>query len=470
MKTVGLRLGLLLAAMSLPAADSVKKNIPYYTDAMPQSGDLAYLSERCRLDVYTPSGARNLPVVLWFHGGGLSEGEKFIPETLKDGSVVVAAANYRLSGARAKAPDYLEDAAAAAKFLRDHAAEYGGDPANIYISGGSAGGWLALMLAMDPRCLGKFGLSPEQFRFMPISTATADGVGVMLERANSAALNPQMHPTVSEYAPLFHVRGGAPQIDLYVGDPELDWPGRAEENMLFVRLMKRMGQNRNITLTVLPGFDHSDVYAPAMLLMLKKIHAETLAGRAGRLPPPPRIGNNPALRRLLVGRFGEAAERETGFRLGLRDGKLICEVDCAGSDAGLVAEARQDGEKYVYQGDCVEFFLSPDPRRPGETLQVIADPNGRKCVIALGGLKPPPAGAVQVESVREKELWRTRITLDASALEIDGRELLFNLYRQQPLARDGRPLHYNFSPTALERNYYPERFAILDPAKADGQP
>lgn len=60
---------LLLAALStLSAADlvPVRRDVPYAVEAAP----------RQILDIYAPSGARNLPVVFWIHGGGWQSGDK----------------------------------------------------------------------------------------------------------------------------------------------------------------------------------------------------------------------------------------------------------------------------------------------------------------------------------------------------------------------------------------------------------
>lgn len=42
-----------------------------------------YQKERYRLDVYYPENRAGFPTVVWFHGGGLSSGERAVPETLK---------------------------------------------------------------------------------------------------------------------------------------------------------------------------------------------------------------------------------------------------------------------------------------------------------------------------------------------------------------------------------------------------
>ena len=59
----------LLAALALAAdvgAQEVKRDIPYVEKG----------HERQVLDVYSPPGAKNLPVVFWIHGGGWQAGDK----------------------------------------------------------------------------------------------------------------------------------------------------------------------------------------------------------------------------------------------------------------------------------------------------------------------------------------------------------------------------------------------------------
>src|SRR5207249_195528 len=55
-----------IAFLSEAQAQDVRRNIPYADPAQ----------ERQVLDVYTPSNAKNLPVVFWIHGGGWQTGDK----------------------------------------------------------------------------------------------------------------------------------------------------------------------------------------------------------------------------------------------------------------------------------------------------------------------------------------------------------------------------------------------------------
>ncbi|MCK4989925.1 MAG: alpha/beta hydrolase, partial [Bacteroidales bacterium] len=122
------------------------ENINYY----PESESVAdeYIRERCVLDIYYPVEKEGFPTVVWFHGGGLTGGNKFIPEELKEKGVAVVAVNYRLYP-KIKAPVYIEDAAAAVAWVFKNIETYGGDPDLIFVSGHSAGGYLASMVGLD---------------------------------------------------------------------------------------------------------------------------------------------------------------------------------------------------------------------------------------------------------------------------------------------------------------------------------
>ena len=67
-----------LFAGAVHAADyRFERDILYRTDA---SGD--YARRMCRLDVACPPDAEDAPVVVWFHGGGLTGGKRAVPEGL----------------------------------------------------------------------------------------------------------------------------------------------------------------------------------------------------------------------------------------------------------------------------------------------------------------------------------------------------------------------------------------------------
>jgi acetyl esterase/lipase len=127
--------------------------------------DLAYGAEaRQRLDIYRPASARNAPLILFWYGGSWQHGAKdyysFVGTALARQGFVAILPDYRLAPGH-PFPAFVEDAASAVRWVRDHAMEYGGDPGRIYVSGHSAGGHNALMLALDPRYLHAVGMMPR---------------------------------------------------------------------------------------------------------------------------------------------------------------------------------------------------------------------------------------------------------------------------------------------------------------------
>jgi acetyl esterase/lipase len=119
------------------------RNLPYAEDA---GRDLL-------LDVYRHRGRpTGSPVLLQIHGGAWilgSKDEQGLPLMLQLASRgwVCVSINYRLSP-RATFPDPLVDVKRAIRWIREHIAEYGGDPGFLIVTGGSAGGHLASMTAL----------------------------------------------------------------------------------------------------------------------------------------------------------------------------------------------------------------------------------------------------------------------------------------------------------------------------------
>lgn len=144
---------LLIAIALLPGAEpEVKKNIPYVASG----------HERQVLDVYSPKGAKDLPVVFWIHGGGWQVGDKsdvqIKPQWFVDKGFVFVSTNYRLLPTVDMATIFA-DVAKSLHWVHDHVAEYGGDPKRIFVMGHSAGAQLAAIVCTDDRLLKAEGLS-----------------------------------------------------------------------------------------------------------------------------------------------------------------------------------------------------------------------------------------------------------------------------------------------------------------------
>jgi len=237
-------------------------SIPYRESGEQQSD---YMKERCLLELYYPENVNGFPVIVWFHGGGLTGGEPYIPELLKNKGIAVIAVGYRLSPA-VHAPAYIEDAAAAVAWAFRHIAEYGGDPNKIIVSGHSAGGYLTSMVGLDPEWLEKYGINANDIALLaPFSGHTITHFTVRAEQGIDGK-----QPLIDEYAPLWYVRPDAPPLLLITGDRELEMLGRYEENAYLWRMMNENGHEKT-ELYEMKGFNHGSMVGPACLLLLDYI-------------------------------------------------------------------------------------------------------------------------------------------------------------------------------------------------------
>ena len=222
-----------------------------------------YQKERCKLDIYYPENVKDFTTVVWFHGGGLTGGEKFIPERLKNEKLAIIAVNYRLSP-KVKSPAFIDDAAAAVAWTFRNIAKYGGDPKKIVVSGHSAGGYLTCMIGLDKHYLQAYGIDANSIeQLVPFSGQMITHFSVRKERGI-----PDVQPVIDDMAPLYHVRADAPPLYLITGDRELEMLGRYEENAYMWRMMNLAG-SKTTTLFELDGFDHGGMPDPAYDLLLK---------------------------------------------------------------------------------------------------------------------------------------------------------------------------------------------------------
>jgi acetyl esterase/lipase len=135
---------------TVPAAPGVTvlRDIPY--------GD----GPRQKLDVYEPAGGgAGRPLVVFFYGGSWKFGDRadyrFMGLALARQGFVAVVPDYRVFP-EAPFPVFLQDAAAAVAYAAAHSAEFGAD-ARPFVMGHSAGGYIALMLALDPAWLAAAG-------------------------------------------------------------------------------------------------------------------------------------------------------------------------------------------------------------------------------------------------------------------------------------------------------------------------
>jgi acetyl esterase/lipase len=166
-------------------------NFPAVFGSYTRHADIAYGDgPQHRLDVYVPhKPAASRAVVVFWHGGRWSYGDKrdyrFVGAALTELGFVAVLPNYR-HYPEVKMPGFMEDAARAAQWAGEHAADYGADPQRLFLMGHSAGAHMAALLTLDrryfaaitpptararrPQIAGMIGLSGP-YDFLPLKEA-----------------------------------------------------------------------------------------------------------------------------------------------------------------------------------------------------------------------------------------------------------------------------------------------------------
>ncbi len=156
--------GVAVEAARVPALAAEAYASPHTTE-MPNPvyrlSDIPFLGadRKEKLDLYFPSGPERLdrPAVVFIHGGGFTGGDKAeyrsasVSADLCRAGYVVVSCNYVL-GPKSKEgvwPQNIKDCRDAVRWVRAHAKELGVNPDKIAVAGGSAGGYLALMVGLS---------------------------------------------------------------------------------------------------------------------------------------------------------------------------------------------------------------------------------------------------------------------------------------------------------------------------------
>lgn len=207
----------LLGQGNLPAGTKVERDVAYAS--YPET----------KLDIYTPPGpSAKRPGLIMIHGGGWTGGsreavmESFVRRYVEKG-FVVANVEYRLAKA-AKAPAAVEDALAAARWFLANAKRLGVDPKRVAVTGGSAGGHLALMVGLTPASakLGKPVKVRAVVNFYGI-TDVDDQLHPPNQRSYAVEWLPEQPGRLElarRVSPLTYVRKGLPPVLTVHGDAD----------------------------------------------------------------------------------------------------------------------------------------------------------------------------------------------------------------------------------------------------------
>lgn len=224
-----------------------------------------------QLDLWAPNGVREaLPAILCLHGGGWFKGERGsmanLARALAARGYVTVTISYRLSG-EAKFPAAIQDAKAAVRWLRAQAANHGIREGAIGVTGLSAGGHLAALLAGSGGVGELEGTGGNEDRSSAVQACVAMGAQADLEtaRIRDLSANPkdpfyrtflgasqaEIPATYALASPRHHLDKADPPILFLTG--ELDDPStHADETRAD---LQRLGIPTG--LTILPGAPHA---------------------------------------------------------------------------------------------------------------------------------------------------------------------------------------------------------------------
>lgn len=178
-----------------------------------------------KYDVFSPRGAKNLPVIVIIHGGGWTANDEDIMrglarELTRGGRFVVCSMDYRWAGkadgdtTSTTMANIIEDVFGGIAHIMEHARQYGGDPTRIGVTGDSAGGHLSAAASLMPNMIGSrgFGRTPGVFEFMPSYLPQ----GKTVEQVRS-----EMTAAIKAAAPSYGVFRAA-RLNVYTDNPAAD--------------------------------------------------------------------------------------------------------------------------------------------------------------------------------------------------------------------------------------------------------
>ena len=214
---------------------------------------------RQTLDIWAPrrSDDQPLPVVIFFYGGGWSDGAAadygFAGAAFAANGFIAVVPDYRLVPS-VRFPAFVEDGALAVKWVRDNIGRYGGDPGRVTIARHSAGAYIGAMLTLDQRYLRNAGVDPRIVRGAALLSGPYD-FHPFTEARGANAFGAWARP--AETQPISFARADAPPMLLVHGTADrVVMPHNSK------RLAERLKQlGAPVTLRLYAGVNHTDTVA-----------------------------------------------------------------------------------------------------------------------------------------------------------------------------------------------------------------
>jgi acetyl esterase/lipase len=194
----------------------------------------------------TYDASLSYPAMVFFFGGGWNGGniDQFAPHAKYFASrgMVCFRADYRVKSRQGTTPfESLKDAKSAMRFVRAHANQLGVDPDKIIASGGSAGGHLAIAVAV----IDGFNEEGEDLSVSCVPNATVL-FNPVFDNGPGGYGYDRVGEAYKEFSPLHNLREGMPPAVVFLGTEDALIP--VETASYFKTVMEKVGSRCDLYL------------------------------------------------------------------------------------------------------------------------------------------------------------------------------------------------------------------------------
>jgi len=243
-------------------------NIPYYegrdTDA-----------KKHKLNLYVPKGHKDYPVLFFIHGGAWTTGDRAmygsVGQVFAKNGIGTVVISYRLSP-KIQHPEHIRDVARAFAWTHKNIGKYGGKPDRIFVTGQSAGGHLAALLATNETYLHAENLTLKDIKgVLPISGIYTFAPGRMkrvigegVEAATSASPIKHVHGKEPPFL-ILYAENDFPKCDLMSKDL-----CKVLHDQKVAAEVKEIADRNHITIMLYSMLSEADPTTQAMLEFIAK--------------------------------------------------------------------------------------------------------------------------------------------------------------------------------------------------------
>jgi dipeptidyl aminopeptidase/acylaminoacyl peptidase len=235
---------IIVAAFLLTLSGCSLRPITRTKDVVYLAQDKVSSQQEQRLNIFAPKSKKVLKdVIVFIHGGNWNSGRKgqynIIGSPWAKKEIVYVIIDYPLT----PSATYKEMAIASAKsvkWVKENIAQYGGNPERIFVSGHSAGGHLAALIAIDNSYFENLNIKNPIAGTILIDAAGLDMYGYLMEekfpKENTYIKTFTNDPKIwKEATPLYHLHKNMPPMIMFRGGKS--YPSIISSNEKFVKTL-----------------------------------------------------------------------------------------------------------------------------------------------------------------------------------------------------------------------------------------